>query len=99
MISKDLVVNVSVLSLTAFMGGVLLISSLQSVIAQDRGNNETELIMNQTMNNQTDAAIMNNETTAMSNQTEMTNATTTTATPVNETENPIVDTLKDMFGG
>jgi hypothetical protein len=98
MISKDLVVNVSVLSLTAFMGGVLLISSLQSVIAQDRGNNETELIMNQTMNNQTDAAIMNNETTAMSNQTEMTNATTT-ATPVNETENPIVDTLKDMFGG
>ncbi|HZC49135.1 MAG TPA: hypothetical protein VE244_08760 [Nitrososphaeraceae archaeon] len=97
MISKDLV-NISVLSLTAFMGGVLLISSLQSVIAQDMGNNETELIMNQTMNNQTDAAIMNNETTAMSNQTEMTNATTT-ATPVNETENPIVDTLKDMFGG
>ena len=95
MISKDLVVNVSVLSLTAFMGGVLLISSLQSVIAQDMGNNETELIMNQTMNNQTDAAIMNNETAAMSNQTEMTNATT--ATPVNETGNPIVDTLKDMF--
>jgi hypothetical protein len=97
MISKDLV-NVSVLSLTALMVGVLLISSLPSVIAQGMGNNETELIMNQTMNNQTDAAIMNNETAAMSNQTEMTNATTT-ATPVNETENPIVDTLKDMFGG
>lgn len=98
MISKDLV-NVSVLSLTALMVGVLLISSLPSVIAQGMGNNETELIMNQTMNNQTDAAIMNNETAAMSNQTEMTNATTTTtATPVNETENPIVDTLKDMFG-
>jgi hypothetical protein len=96
MISKDLV-NVSVLSLTALMVGVLLISSLPSVIAQGMGNNETELIMNQTMNNQTDAAIMNNETAAMSNQTEMTNATTT-ATPVNETENPIVDTLKDMFG-
>jgi myo-inositol-hexaphosphate 3-phosphohydrolase len=97
MISKDLV-NVSVLSLTALMVGVLLISSLPSVIAQGMGNNETELIMNQTMNNQTDAAIMNNETAAMSNHTEMTNATTTTATPVNETENPIVDTLKDMFG-
>ena len=97
MISKDLV-NVSVLSLTALIVGVLLISSLPSVIAQGMGNNETELIMNQTMNNQTDAAIMNNETAAMSNQTEMTNATTT-ATPVNETENPIVDTLKDMFGG
>jgi hypothetical protein len=96
MISKDLV-NVSVLSLTALMGGVLLIRSLPSVIAQGMGNNETELIMNQTMNNQTDTAIMNNETAAMSNQTEMTNATT--ATPVNETENPIVDTLKDMFGG
>jgi hypothetical protein len=96
MISKDLV-NVSVLSLTALMVGVLLISSLPSVIAQGMGNNETELIMNQTMNNQTDAAIMNNETAAMSNHTEMTNATTT-ATPVNETENPIVDTLKDMFG-
>jgi hypothetical protein len=96
MISKDLV-NVSVLSLTALMVGVLLISSLPSVIAQGMGNNESELIMNQTMNNQTDAAIMNNETAAMSNQTEMTNATTT-ATPVNETENPIVDTLKDMFG-
>jgi len=96
MISKDLV-NISVLSLTALMVGVLLISSLPSVIAQGMGNNETELIMNQTMNNQTDAAIMNNETAAMSNQTEMTNATTT-ATPVNETENPIVDTLKDMFG-
>jgi hypothetical protein len=96
MISKDLV-NVSVLSLTALMVGVLLISSLPSVIAQGMGNNETELIMNQTMNNQTDATIMNNETAAMSNQTEMTNATTT-ATPVNETENPIVDTLKDMFG-
>lgn len=97
MISKDLV-NVSVLSLTALMGGVLLISSLPSVIAQGMGNNETELIMNQTMNNQTDTAIMNNETApAMSNQTQMTNATT--ATPVNETENPIVDTLKDMFGG
>jgi hypothetical protein len=96
MISKDLV-NVSVLSLTALMVGVLLISSLPSVIAQGMGNNETELIMNQTMNNQTDAAIMNNETAAMSNQTEMTNATTT-ATPVNETENPIVDTLKDIFG-
>ena len=95
MISKDLV-NISVLSLTAFMGAVLLISSLQSAIAQDMGNNETELIMNQTMNNQTDAAIMNNETSTMSNQTEMTNATT--ATPVNETGNPIVDTLKDMFG-
>jgi hypothetical protein len=96
MISKDLV-NISVLSLTALMVGVLLISSLPSIIAQGMGNNETELIMNQTMNNQTDAAIMNNETAAMSNQTEMTNATTT-ATPVNETENPIVDTLKDMFG-
>jgi hypothetical protein len=96
MISKDLV-NVSVLSLTALMVGVLLISSLPSVIAQGMGNNETELIMNQTMNNQTDATIMNNETAAMSNHTEMTNATTT-ATPVNETENPIVDTLKDMFG-
>jgi hypothetical protein len=96
MISKDLV-NVSVLSLTALMVGVLLISSLPSVIAQGMGNNESELIMNQTMNNQTDAAIMNNETAAMSNHTEMTNATTT-ATPVNETENPIVDTLKDMFG-
>jgi hypothetical protein len=96
MISKDLV-NVSVLSLTALMVGVLLISSLPSVIAQGMGNNETELIMNQTMNNQTDAAIMNNETAAMSNHTEMTNATTT-ATPVNETENPIVDTLKDIFG-
>ena len=95
MISKDLVVNVSVLSLTAFMGGVLLISSLQSVIAQDRGNNETELIMNQTMNNQSDAAIMSNDTAAISNQSEMTNATI--ATPVNETGNPIVDTLKDMF--
>lgn len=33
----------------------------------------------------------------MSNQTEMTNATT--ATPVNETANPIVDTLKDIFDG
>lgn len=96
MISKDLV-NVFILSLTALMGGVLLISSLPSVIAQGMGNNETELIMNQTMNNQTDTAIMNNETAEMSNQTEMTNATT--ATPVNETENPIVDTLKDMFGG
>jgi hypothetical protein len=96
MISKDLV-NISVLSLTALMVGVLLISSLPSIIAQGMGNNETELIINQTMNNQTDAAIMNNETAAMSNQTEMTNATTT-ATPVNETENPIVDTLKDMFG-
>jgi hypothetical protein len=96
MISKDLV-NVSVLSLTALMGGVLLINSLPSVLAQGMGNNETELIMNQTMNNQTDAAIMNNETAAMSNQTEMTNATT--ATPVNETGNPIVDTIKDMFGG
>jgi hypothetical protein len=96
MISMDLV-NVSVLSLTALMGGVLLISSLPSVIAQGMGNNETELIMNQTMNNQTDTAIMNNETAAISNQTEMTNATI--ATPVNETENPIVDTLKDMFGG
>ena len=53
--------------------------------------------MNQTMNNQTDVAIVNNDTAAMSNQTEMTNATT--ATPVNETGNPIVDTLKDMFGG
>jgi hypothetical protein len=96
MISKDLV-NASVLSLTALMGGLLLISSLPSVIAQGMGNNETELIMNQTMNNQTDAAIINNETAAMSDQTEITNATT--ATPVNETENPIVDTLKDMFGG
>lgn len=96
MISKDLV-NVSVLSLTALMGGVLLINSLPSVLAQGMGNNETELIMNQTMNNQTDAAIMNNETAAMSNLTEMTNATT--ATPVNETGNPIVDTIKDMFGG
>ena len=96
MISKDLV-SLSFLSVTALMGGVLLIGSLSSAIAQDMGNNETELIMNQTMNNQTDAAIMNNETAAMSNQTEMTNATTT-ATPVNETENPIVDTLKDMFG-
>jgi hypothetical protein len=60
-------------------------------------NNETELIMNQTMNNQTDAAIRNNETAAISNQTEMANATI--ATPANETGNPIVDTLKDMFGG
>ena len=96
MISKDLV-NVSVLSLTALVGGVLLISSLPSVIAQSMSNNETELIMNQTMNNQTDAAIRNNETAAISNQTEMANATI--ATPVNETGNPIVDTLKDMFGG
>ena len=94
MISKDLV-SLSFLSVTALMGGVLLIGSLSSAIAQDMGNNETELIMNQTMNNQTDTAIMNNETAAMSNQTEMTNATT--ATPVNETGNPIVDTLKDMF--
>jgi hypothetical protein len=96
MISKDLV-SLSFLSVTALMGGVLLIGSLSSAIAQDMGNNETELIMNQTMNNQTDAAIMNNETAAMSNQTEMTNATT--VTPVNETGNPIVDTLKEMFGG
>lgn len=96
MIYKDLV-SLYFLSVTALMGGVLLIGSLSSAIAQDMGNNETELIMNQTMNNQTDAAIMNNETAAMSNQTEMTNATT--ATPVNETGNPIVDTLKDMFGG
>ena len=95
MISKDLV-SLSFLSVTALMGGVLLIGSLSSAIAQDMGNNETELIMNQTMNNQTDAAIMNNKTAAMSNQTEMTNATT--ATPVNETGNPIVGTLKDMFG-
>ena len=94
MISKDLV-SLSFLSVTALMGGVQLIGSLSSAIAQDMGNNETKLIMNQTMNNQTDAAIMNNETAAMSNQTEMTNATT--ATPVNETGNPIVDTLKDMF--
>ena len=96
MIYKDLV-SLSFLSVTALMGGGPLIGSLSSAIAQDMGNNETELIMNQTMNNQTDAAIMNNETAAMSNQTEMTNATT--ATPVNETGNPIVDTLKDMFGG
>ncbi len=96
MIYKDLV-SLSFLSVTALMGGVLLIGSLSSAIAQDMGNNETELIMNQTMNNQTDAAITNNETAAMSNQTEMTNATT--ATPVNETGNPIVDTLKEMFGG
>ena len=96
MIYKDLV-SLSFLSVTALMGGVLLIGSLSSAIAQDMGNNETELIMNQTMNNQTDAAIMNNETAAMSNQTEMTNATT--ATPFNETGNPIFDTLKDMFGG
>jgi hypothetical protein len=94
MISKDLV-SLSFLSVTALMGGVLLIGPLSSAIAQNMGNNESELIMNQTMNNQTDAAIMNNETAAMSNQTEMTNATT--ATPVNETGNPIVDTLKDMF--
>ncbi len=77
MISKDLV-SLSFLSVTALMGGVLLIGSLSSAIAQDMGNNETKLIMNQTMNNQTDAAIMNNETSTMSNQTEMTNATTAT---------------------
>ncbi|MDQ3975516.1 MAG: hypothetical protein M3264_03225 [Thermoproteota archaeon] len=94
MISKDLV-SLSFLSVTALMGGVLLIGSLSSAIAQDMGNNETELIMNQTMNNQSDAAIMSNDTAAISNQSEMTNATI--ATPVNETGNPIVDTLKDMF--
>ena len=96
MIPKDLV-NILVLSVTALMGEIVLIGSLPSVIAQGMSNNETELIMNQTMNNQTDAAIRNNETAAISNQTEMANATI--ATPVNETGNPIVDTLKDMFGG
>ena len=94
MVSKDLV-NILVLSVTALMGEIVLISSFTSVIAQGMGINETELIMNQTMNNQTDAAVMSNETAAISNQTEMTNATI--ATPVNETGNPIVDTLKDMF--
>ena len=94
MVSKDLV-NILVLSVTALMGEMVLIGSFPSVIAQGMGINETELIMNQTMNNQTDAAVMSNETMAISNQTEMTNATI--ATPVNETGNPIVDTLKDMF--
>jgi hypothetical protein len=92
--SKDLV-NILVLSVTALMGEIVLIGFLPNVIAQGMDINETELIMNQIMNNQTDAAIMSNETAAISNQTEMTNATI--ATPVNETGNPIVDTLKDMF--
>jgi hypothetical protein len=48
------------------------------------------------MDNGTDAVIMGNETKDMSNQTEMTNATT--AIPINETGNPIVDSLKDIFG-
>ena len=50
----------------------------------------------QDMDNGTDAVIMGNETKDMSNQTEMTNATT--AIPINETGNPIVDSLKDIFG-
>jgi hypothetical protein len=86
MIPKNLA-NVFVLSVTVLMGGVSLVDSLPSAIAQGV-DNETELIINQTMNN---------ETAKMSNQTEMTNATT--ATPVNETANPIVDTLKDIFDG
>lgn len=86
MIPKNLA-NVFVLSVTVLIGGVLLVDSLPSAIAQ-RVDNETELIINQTMNN---------ETATMSNQTEMTNATT--AAPVNETANPIVDTLKDIFDG
>jgi hypothetical protein len=94
MMSKDLA-NILVLSVTVLMGGIVLIGAFPSVIAQDMGINETELIMNQTMNNQSDAAIMSNETAVISNQSEMTNATI--ATPVNETGNPIVDTLKDMF--
>ncbi|HEX6029672.1 MAG TPA: hypothetical protein VFY64_11580 [Nitrososphaeraceae archaeon] len=94
MMSKDLV-NILVLSVTVLMGEIVLIGSFPSVIAQGMGIDETELIMNQTMNNQSDAAIMSNETAAISNQSEMTNATI--ATPVNETGNPIVDTLKDMF--
>ncbi len=96
MMSKDLV-NILVLSVTALMGEIVLIGSFPSVIAQGIGINETKSIMNQTMNNQTDATIRNNETAAIPNQTEMANATI--ATPVNETGNPIVDTLKDMFGG
>jgi hypothetical protein len=69
MMSKDLV-NILVLSVTALMGEIVLIGFLPNVIAQGMDINETELIMNQTMNNQTDAAIMSNETAAISNQTE-----------------------------
>jgi hypothetical protein len=94
MMSKDLA-NILVLSVTVLMGEIVLIGTFPSVIAQGMSINETELIMNQTMNNQSDAAIMSNETAVISNQSEMTNATI--ATPVNETGNPIVDTLKDMF--
>ena len=94
MMCKDLA-NILVLSVTVLMGEIVLIGAFPSVIAQDMGINETELIMNQTMNNQSDAAIMSNETVVISNQSKMTNATI--ATPVNETGNPIVDTPKDMF--
>jgi hypothetical protein len=92
--SKDLA-NILVLSITVLMGEIVLIGAFPRVIAQGMSINETELIINQTMNNQSDAAIMSNETAVISNQSEMTNATI--ATPVNETGNPIVDTLKDMF--
>jgi hypothetical protein len=94
MMSKDLA-NILVLSVTVLMGEIVLIGAFPSVIAQGMSINETELIINQTMNNQSDAAIMSNETAVISNQSEMTSATI--ATPVNETGNPIVDTLKDMF--
>jgi hypothetical protein len=94
MMSKDLA-NILVLSVTVLMSEIVLIGAFPSVIAQGMSINETELIINQTMNNQSDAAIMSNETAVISNQSEMTSATI--ATPVNETGNPIVDTLKDMF--
>ena len=75
--------KVSVLSVAELMAGVLSLGSFLDGVAQD-------------MDNGTDAAIMGNETKDMSNQTEMTNATT--AIPINETGNPIVDSLKDIFG-